>query len=455
MVTKLVTYWEQIRASYWFMPTLMAIGAIVLSFIMAFIDKTWGFEWATSTGWLSANQPAGARAMLSTIAGSMITVGGVTFSITIVSLASVTAQFGPRLLKNFMRDRGNQITLGTFIGTFIYCIMVLRMVRNGETAGPNTEDTAELMAAFVPHASLFVAFLLGMASIAVLIYFIHHIPESIYIPNVVADVGRELHQKIGKFYPEEIGKPVGDAVGVPDEASAIPDHFEEGKVPIKAKARGYLQYIDGNGLLKFAKRNELVIELRRSPGDFLSDDRPLVEAWPAERLTEDVVAEIRSFFAIGFEPTQTQDILFLVNQLVELAARALSPGVNDPFTATNCMDWFGSAASALANHELPRRYRFDDDNQLRIISSAITFDDFVSAFADKMRPYIRDDRNAALHMMTVFQLLAEEICDRDEWEVIAKHAKRLLDECLAEWTSQADRAELERVYRTIHEFAAT
>jgi uncharacterized membrane protein len=176
-----------LRSKYWLVPALMALGAIALAISVVAIDRILGAHWIESVPWLYANEPTGARSLLSTIAGSMITVAGVTFSITIAALATTASTFGPRLISNFMQDRGNQVTLGTFISTFLFCVLVLRTVRTGE----------DEQAVFVPHLAIIIALLFALASLGVLIYFIHHIPESINISNVLARLGRDLHDQRG------------------------------------------------------------------------------------------------------------------------------------------------------------------------------------------------------------------------------------------------------------------
>lgn len=176
-----------LRASYWFIPACMTLAAIILSMLMTWLDANYAANWMRDFQWLTASRTDGARSVLNVIAGSTIGVAGVTFSITIVAVSFASANFGPRLIANFMRDRGNQITLGTFIGTYVYCLMVLRTVR--DASAPNIENSFQ---AFVPHFSVLAALVLALSSVAVLIYFIHHVPESLNVENLAAKVGRQL-----------------------------------------------------------------------------------------------------------------------------------------------------------------------------------------------------------------------------------------------------------------------
>ena len=191
MRAHLLDLWDTLRSSYWFIPSLMAVGAVVLSVVTTMADGRVGSDWIDGVSWLYANKPEGARTLLSTVAGSMIGVAGVTFSITIASVVYASGQYGPRLLSNFMRDTGNQVTLGTFIATFLYGLLVLRTIRTADEGSGGANPSGDLTGAFVPHIAILVGLVLALASIAVLIYFIHHVPDSIHVSNVIAGIGRD------------------------------------------------------------------------------------------------------------------------------------------------------------------------------------------------------------------------------------------------------------------------
>jgi uncharacterized membrane protein len=167
----------------------MAGAAVALSFALIEIDTWLGAKTVRDFDWLYTFGPEGARAILSAIASSMITVAGLTFSITMLTLQLASSQFGPRLLRNFMRDRGNQIVLGTFTATFIYCLLVLRTVRGVEGSS------------FVPHLAVAFGVLLALTSIAVLIYFIHHIATAIRIETLLVALAHETHAAVDHLYP--------------------------------------------------------------------------------------------------------------------------------------------------------------------------------------------------------------------------------------------------------------
>ncbi|EMI15332.1 putative membrane protein, partial [Rhodopirellula maiorica SM1] len=397
MKALIITWTSRVRDSYWFVPSVLAVTALMLSFVTTELDNHFGSEWLEEIGWLYANEPAGARAVLSTVAGSMITVAGVTFSMTILSISYTTSQVGARLLNNFMRDRGNQITLGVFISTFLYCLMVLRTVRNAESAPVGDMAKQELASAFVPHIAVIVGIMLAILSVAVLIYFIHHIPESIHVSNILAGIGGDLNRQIERQFPARVGKPHEDLSQRQVDSNLPPSFYETAKT-IRSRGSGYVEFVDMDGVMGIAVEHDLTIRMRFRAGDFVTPGNVLMLASPASRVSDEIVDQLRATYVSGAQRTAKQNLRFVFNQLVEVAERALSPGVNDPFTAISCMDWLQSALQHLAEREMPDAYRYDSNDKLRIVAEPETFSDFVSLVSDQLRPYVAADRNASIHM---------------------------------------------------------
>lgn len=371
MRARLLRVASGLRESYWFLPTVMSLAAMLLAFTMVYLDSHIGTTWMDRFPWLYAARPDGARSLLSAVGGSMIGVAGTTFSVTIAAVVYASGQYGPRLLSNFMADRGNQLTLGTFIATFVYSMVVLRTIRSPGESGAGA-------AAFVPQLALVVAMLLVFASIAVLIFFIHHVPQRIHINSVIEEVGERLIAEIDNRFPVFVGEPLESEQ---DEEAQIPAALRDSedvdlarqRLPIRAKGTGYIQVVDETTLLAAAREHDLVVRLRYQPGDFAHRGSVLAEVWPAERGEEGALTALRGAFALGSRRTPLQDLRFLIDELVEIAARALSPGVNDPFTANSCLDWLAAAFSDLAQRDLPSRLRADDDGALRVIACPQSF----------------------------------------------------------------------------------
>lgn len=377
----------RIQGSYWFIPSLMVLGAIVLSQTTIALDRNVGTDFLKDLWFTSLNQPDGARALLATVAGSMITVAGVTFSLTILAVSHATSHFGPRLLDNFMRDRGNQITLGTFVATFLYCLLVLRVVRGEGLSGDASLD----IGVFVPQLSLFVALLLTLASVAELVYFIHHVPDSIHISTVLQRLSVDMQRKLDELYPETVGQ-----VYERDEDESLPE-FEVTDT-VTSKCSGYLQGVDDKELLDFAIDHDVVIKLLRRPGDFIREHEPIVKLTQSHQWNDECPELIRHAFTIGFTRTPTQDVFFILNQFVEVATRALSPGVNDPFTAMQCFDWLSVALVELSRRKLPSSQRTDKENRIRIITTEISHAHFVDSMVGQLIPYAKQDANVRQYL---------------------------------------------------------
>ena len=389
-------YWNTLRASYWFIPSLMVTSALALALGTEQLDARLGTSWARGIEFLVASRPEGARAVLSAIAGSMITVAGVTFSMTLVSVSYAASQFGPRLVGNFMRDTGNQVTLGVFIATFVYCLSILRTVRS---ADPNT--VSDPLDAFVPHISILVAMLMALACVGVLIYFIHHVPETINAGNITASVGRALKREIQTLFPDSIGE---DVVGADEVENHPPEVDLTSAAVVRSSQDAFVVAIDSDRLAEIARVSDLVVRLQYRPGDFAITGDILLHAWPASRCGADVVKALDSVFAWAVERTPEQNILFLVDELVEIVARALSPGVNDPFTAISALHWLHSGLREVVAREAPSPYRFDEEGVLRVIAHPVGFGRFLNAVTDQSLQYVSADRNASLESL---RLLAE------------------------------------------------
>lgn len=433
LILRVDTFWYSVRSSYWFIPAIMMIGAVVLYFVMIYIDNyVVNVEEISYLKWLSVNKPEGARSLLSTVAGSMITVTGVVFSITIVALTLASSQFGPRLLENFMQDRGNQIVLGTFIATFVYCILLLRTVRGGENS------------IFIPHLSITVGFILTMMSIVVLIYFIHHAATSIQASNVITKTGGNLDKAIDKLFPEKIGqgkKVSGTWWVAPEEA---PGQLGENRAPVYAGSSGYVRVLDNSGIMSIARSNDLIIEILYKPGDFIVEGSPLAYVVPGDSFTDGLGSDVTGSFIIGRKRTIEQDSEYAIHQLVEIAVRALSPGINDPFTAIMCIDCLTSALCKVAEREIPSPYRYDEKNQLRVIARTVAFPKLMDSSFNQIRQYGRQSAAVTIRLLDSLAVIARKVTREEDKKAVLRHAdmiKRGSEEGLPELNDRKDAKE--------------
>ena len=308
----------------------------------------------------------------------MITVASLIFSITMLSLQLASSQFGPRVLGNFMRDRSNQIVLGTFISTFLYCLFVLRSVRGLDGSS------------FVPHLSVAFGVVLAAASVAVLIYFIHHIATSIRVETLLARLSEEGCAAVDRLFPERLGHEPGDASEEMD-LQRLHDTFEGDSRKVAADSGGYVQNIGSDALMRIATENDLVVRIDAPPGRFVTQGFCVITAYPRARVSDEIEEDLRGTVVIGRSRTPYQDLDFAIRRIVELAQRSLSPGINDPTTALYCIDRLGEVLARLASRDIPSPKRFDKGGQLRVATEVFILEDVICrAFAAIARYGISD-----------------------------------------------------------------
>lgn len=409
--TRLLQIVHDVRDSYWFLPSLIAGAGVVLGLGFVLIDARLGDAWLGRYEWFYGSRPEGARAMLSTIAGSTITVAGVVFSITLAAVTYASGQFGPRLLGNFIRDRGNQATLGVFIGTYLYCLIVLRTIRSAEETSADTAGAVR--DAFVPHVAMFGGLALAIASTGVLIYFVHHVTSGIHINNVIARVGEHLISDIRECGNAQSGAPD------PEQTPGLERPSAGESISVAATKSGYIQYFDLDALLAIACRHRLVLRLTRRPGDFISEGQPLIDVLAPSALSDEASEECDDVVTIGRQRSDRQDLRFGIDELVEIASRALSPGINDPFTAIGCMDWLGAALGELDRVPPAPGHMADEEGVVRIILRPLGFGDYLASAFGQLRSYVAADPNALARALATLDTLASN-CTHGQHRTLAR-----------------------------------
>lgn len=391
MKLRLARRFESLNSSYWFFPSVFILLAVLSAGGMIYLD------WLTHTNAFFQNDflmvsPDGARSLLSVVGSSTISVAGVVFSITILVLSMSSAQFGPQILENFMQHRGTQIVLATFVGTFVYCVIVLSAVREDKQL------------TFVPNLSVGLGLLLGILSFILLVYFIHHISVFVQASRVINSVGGRMDASVSKAFPERHsdGK-------TPDkeDAGALEEKFDLDGCPVKATGSGYLQTVDWEALCHLAAARDLVMKFNYRPGHYVIEGARLASVLPADDIAHEDMARICASIFLGPERVPTQDPEFAVHQLLQVALRALSPGVNDPYTAINCMDRMSAALAHLAGRQLPSRYLRDRHGKIRIISNPLTYGGIVSAAFNQLRQHAAGKAAVTFRLLEVIATLGE------------------------------------------------
>lgn len=365
--------WTRVRDSLWFVPSVAVVVATVLA-ILAVQIPTPDSTSELARLWLFGGGAAGARSMLSAIAGSLITVTGVVFSVTIVALQLASSQFTPRVLVSFVADRVNQAVLGVFIGTFTYTLLVLRTIRSAA-------DDREL---FVPHVAVTLALLLLLVSIAALIIYINHSARSIQASVILHRETLRTLRRVDALFPERVGHPAGD---ISDDAQ---DDALAAGAPgmVTASRSGYLQGLHADALWKLEAAHgtrPITIRMEIPVGAFVFPGTQLASVWPADAVDQRLERAVRDAFALGPERTIEQDVEFGLIVIADIALRALSPGINDPTTATQCIDRLTEILAALGTREPPPRARQSPDGTMRLLMHSITFSGAVSLAFNQIR----------------------------------------------------------------------
>lgn len=321
-----------VRASYWFVPAMLVVAAMVTAQGMFWLDRHPEVLPLRLPSGMIDTQVAGARAVLSVIASATIGVAGVMFSVTIVAVSFASGKYGPRLIGNFMRDRGNQWSLGILISTFVYALLVLREVQGGTQAE-----------VFVPQHAVVLAIAMSLISVATVIYYVHHVPETMDVSRITAALGKRLCLAVKTPDLPAPHAPPPDK-SAPDKSTSVGSNDRGGQTEtdIAAPCPGYIQTIDTRTLAEVATQTGAQVTLLTPPGRFVARNEPIARIALADPPHSTITA-LLSAIAIGDTPTEAQNSAFLAQQLVEMLARALSPGVNDPFTAINCLNWLHSA----------------------------------------------------------------------------------------------------------------
>lgn len=445
MKARISTAMERIRSSYWFVPAVMSFMAVALSTLMLYLDRRLADRIPLDAWWLYGGGDEGARVVLSAIMTAMISVTSVVFSITIVALTLAAGQFGSRVLRSFMRDRGNQITLGTFIATFAYAMLVLRSVSG--------VDEAE----FVPPLAMSMGILLVFVSMGVLIFFIHHVASSIQADSVVRSIAVETEHAIDRLFPGEIG--VEDPDGVDPTAgkevrTSLPTRFDADARAVHASRGDQVQIVAHERLMDLAVEHDLVVRLRARPGHFVVQGGLLAHVWKDGGLDPKLLDEVRDVFVLGRTRSLQHDAEFGILQLVEVAVRALSTGINDPFTAMNCVDRIASLLCRLSGRAFPEAERFDDDGNLRVVAATSAFGGFVDAGFNQIRQNAGRSVAVLIRMLEALESIGAQASTHEQREALARHAALVLEAGLSHDPPEPDRRDLERSHasalRVIH-----
>ncbi len=417
MIARLRKFLSDLGEMFWVLPGLMVVAGILAAVGSVHLDRTAIVpKWLINSPWLYNGAATGARTLLGAVASSTIGVAGTVFSITIAALSLAAGQMGPRLLRNFTRDRGNQFTLGTFLGTFSFTLMVLRSVR--------THSEGE----FVPHLSLTLSIAFAFVSVGTLVFFVGHMAERINVDTVIELVSREVRTSIRRLTSEQ-PQPT-----VPDPS------IWTGAELIRDQRQGYLQQLEGDGLADWAAENGTALRLLVRPGDYVFPGAAIAVITP---LVDGADAAIRDATALGAQRVSSADLEFTVRQLVEVAVRALSPGINDPHTAMSVLDRLGGALCDLEGRHLGSGVFLRQDRPVLVVPG-VSYDGLCDGMFNLIRQNAAGSVAVLIRILEVLTAVAGVETIPDRLDALQRHAALVLDDATRSVANPGDLNDLKQ-----------
>jgi len=438
MLAKLHYWWQAKRSSFWFVPAVIVLDAVALATLLITLDATVELHVVERWPLLFGAGADGARGLLTAVAGSMITVAGVVFSITLVALALASSQYTSRVIRNFMRDRVNQAVLGVFVGIFAYCLVVLRTIRGGDEGG------------FVPTLAVLGGLILAFVGIGVLIYFIHYVSTSIQASRIIAAAAQETLAAVDQLFPATLDDHADeDPAANPAQALAM-----RAWVAVPAERTGYIQTVDADALLAVARAHGTVVRMDRGIGDFVVAGAPLVSAIDHGGLDDRITAELNAPFVVSRQRTVEQDVAYGIRQIVDIAMKALSPGVNDTTTAVMCVDYLAAILVRLAPRRIAAAHCLDQD-ELRVMARGPSFAGLVSESFDQIRQNAGGNVAVLLRMLGALEAIASRTLSPDRRRVLGQTVEAIAEAAERTIDAPRDRAQLGNRLTRVREVLAT
>jgi uncharacterized membrane protein len=413
--------WDRMKVSFWFAPVVMSLGAVLLAWAMYRLDALIPNEVLETSRFVLTGTPGELRTMLISMAGTILATAGVVFTLLTLPLSTVAAQYGSRLLRVFLGDRTTQLVLGMFVAAFVYCLAAALSIP------PVTVEPE------APQLTATVGLYLMLGTFASLIVLVQHISTMLQAPNIAAAAGAELRDVVlaeltlENEIVEQTGREAADAL------------LEKDAYPIRVRDSGYIQYIDPESVLTLAREHDLVIRLLCKPGHFVWHETIVALVWPASRVNEEVEQDLQSAFRVGTARTPTQDLVYAVNQLTEMAVRAMSPAINDPFTAMTCLDHLGEGLGLFIQQGRKSPHYYDQDHRLRLVLEPATFDELLGAAFDMLRHASCDNALVLLHMLEVIDGISRKTKSAEARQSLLRHVNLIRSEIQAGKLVEEDR----------------
>lgn len=405
--------WDQIRVGFWFVPALAAIAGTLLAWGVAWLDIRVPNAALENLHLIVTGNAGEDRVGLFAIATAVLTTAGIVFTLLTLPLSTVATQYGSRLLRVYQSDRTTQAVLGMFVLTFVYCIAAA-----GAIPPPSAQPEA-------PQFTISVALLLMLGSFASLVLLVHHISSALQAPSIAAAAAEEMFDVLRSVGPDDKDAANKNDLANPDVPH--PDPKAEG-FSLRVQGTGYIQLVDPEYLLTLAKEQDLFFHLLKRPGQFVTKGDVVAQVWPASRIDDRLDGYLRRAFRVGNQRTPTQDIECAVNQLVEMAVRAMSPAINDPFTAITCLDYLGAGLALFAKQGEEFTSHYDRAGRLRLVLDPVGFDEMLDAAFNMLRHAGCDNAKVLLHMLDAIDVIRQDAQSARAQQALARHVSLIMAE---------------------------
>lgn len=422
---------DRVRSTYWFLPLIMTAASMILAVLLLEVDRMTPDSLLEGKWYILNVDSSDINSILLNIAGAALGVIGVVFSITLVPLTIAASQYGPILIRSFLRDTTTQVVLGTYSSTIGFCVMVLMSYESGTDSGG------------VPLISVTFAVLMLLVSLAMLLYFFHHVAEGLQASKIIENVGNEVEKEI-RFERWSSGPAEGrGGPGEEDKLRSVT--MQQGKAVVANKS-GYVRAIDYGQLLKTAEKNDLVFYLKHISGDFIVPGDQLLLAWPGSFEVIKLAAAVNASYILGDNRTMQQDIEYGMTSLVIIASRALSPAINDPVTPAMCLNRLGVALSMLADSKPRSSYYYDKSGKLRVIADPVSFERMAGTSFDLIRQYGRGNADVMIAILKTINSVAAHASSDEKRAILFRHAQLALSDSDTSLPSPYDRKRVHQAY---------
>ena len=399
-----------LRGGFLIRPLTIALALGCAGAFLSWLEERFpaASTWVPTFLFPSHADPQVAQVILAGIAGSIMTVVSIVFAILLMTLTLASMQFSPRIIVSFSRDRVTQWTLGIFLGTFSYCMAALPAARS-------------LPHPFAPVATVLGAMVLALACVGLLLFFIHHISQAISVNHIVDRIAEETEAMIDEMMPRPHR---------PDRLKDIePLRANPSEVAVSSNASGYIRFVDTRRLVALAKHYHVTIRVLRRVGHFVPVGIPLMMVSKGNRLPPEGAAELLAAFDVGPTRTLQQDVEFGVLQIVDIALKAISPAVNDPTTAINCVDQLSRILVRFASRELPEEVLYDPPGIARASIGCIHFGRLVEAAFEQIRMYSKTDVAVSLRLLRAFSDIAASTPNVEFRRILVEYGARTVAGC--------------------------